>query len=46
LFAELAEIDENLIDNSLTVAEQADHIARREEIMRARAGTARRCRYQ
>lgn len=40
LDAELAEIDENLISHRLTVAEQADHIARREALMTARGERA------
>jgi transcriptional regulator with XRE-family HTH domain len=39
---ELAEIDENLTDYALTVWEQGEHIARREEIMQARDERARR----
>lgn len=40
LDAELAEIDENLISNHLTRAEEARHIARREQIMQAKGERA------
>jgi hypothetical protein len=42
LEAELAEIDENLMREQLTVHEQSEHIARREQIMRARGERAMR----
>jgi ParB-like chromosome segregation protein Spo0J len=41
LEAKLAEIDENLLNHHLTGAEEAKHIARREEIMQARGGRAK-----
>jgi ParB family transcriptional regulator, chromosome partitioning protein len=42
LDAQLAEIDENLRNNSLSVIEQSEHVARREHIMHARGDRAKR----
>lgn len=42
LDAELAEIDENLMSHHLTVAEQSEHIARRDALLKARGERAER----